>query len=150
MNEDVASLDRLHDIVTSSPVPWWPLAPGWYLLCALVLGALLAIGLHAWFHWKRNGYRREAMKELKNVDDAAAIASLLRRTAIAESGRDKIAKLQGDAWTDWLSTHGPEPLPRNLRQQLIEGVYDSKAPTELASLRAWAMRWVSLHRKPLG
>ena len=50
MNESPTGLDRLHDIVLPPPIPWWPPAPGWYV----VLGVLLLAGLAAaWWSWKR-------------------------------------------------------------------------------------------------
>ena len=33
---DPGSLQNLNDIVVPGPVAWWPLAPGWYLLLAVL------------------------------------------------------------------------------------------------------------------
>ena len=49
MSDDPASLERLHDLVPPAPVPWWPLAPGWYVLGALIL---IVAGLAAWRWWR--------------------------------------------------------------------------------------------------
>ena len=38
---DPASLQNLNDIVALGPVPWWPPAPGWYFVIAVVTGLLL-------------------------------------------------------------------------------------------------------------
>lgn len=37
-------LDGLHDVIAPTEVAWWPLAPIWWLIIALV-GSLLIIGL---------------------------------------------------------------------------------------------------------
>ena len=33
---DPGSLQNLNDIVLPAPVPWWPLAPGWWVLIGLI------------------------------------------------------------------------------------------------------------------
>ena len=42
---DSGSLQNLNDIVIPDPVAWWPPAPGWYVLAAilLIIFTLLAI-----------------------------------------------------------------------------------------------------------
>ena len=53
MNPDPASLENLRHIVQPAPVPWWPPAPGWWLL------ALILIGLLVWAGFKvREAIRR--------------------------------------------------------------------------------------------
>ncbi|MEI2781093.1 MAG: DUF4381 domain-containing protein, partial [Candidatus Competibacter sp.] len=80
MNAPATSLDRLHDLVLPPAVPWWPLAPGWYLVIALALVAVMWMTLRAWRQWQSNAYRREAARELASLESSAAIAELLRRT----------------------------------------------------------------------
>lgn len=150
MNEDAAtSLDRLHDIVVPPAVPWWPPAPGWYVLFALVLMIMVVVVFWAWCRWRANAYRREALRTLAATPDAAAIASLLRRTALAEYPRAEIARLGGDVWLDWLSERSPKPMPPAVRTGLVVGVYDPGfAGQDLTALRTWAARWISDHRQP--
>lgn len=45
MTLDPTSLDRLHDLVLPSSVPWWPPAPGWYGVLGLLVLAV------AWLTW---------------------------------------------------------------------------------------------------
>ena len=63
---DPASLSGLHDIVMPAPIaPWWPLAPGWYLLAGLL------VVLVAWVLWRMRKrrlvtrYRVEAVAQLR-------------------------------------------------------------------------------------
>src|SRR5262245_24888599 len=121
MNEDAASLDRLHDIIIPPPIPWWPPATGWYVLAAILLAVVLVFVLRAWLRWRDNAYRREALRSLDSAADVATIAALLRRTALAESSRAEIAALTGNAWVDWLAARSPEPIPPAICEQLANG-----------------------------
>jgi Domain of unknown function (DUF4381) len=145
MNQDAASLDRLHDIVMPPTVPWWPPAPGWYVLAAIILGLLLVLVLRLWLRWRATAYRREAIRALDSASDPAEIAALLRRTALAESSRSEIAALHGNAWVDWLAARSPEPVTPAIREQLVMGAYAPSVQSDPAALRAWATRWIASH-----
>ena len=114
---DMPSLDRLHDIVMPGPVPWWPPAPGWYVVAALAL----VVGVWAvwrwWRQWHANAYRRAALAELEQLAaqsrepsrrDVAlqALPALLKRTALAAFPRDEVASLSGAAWLGFLDRTG--------------------------------------------
>jgi hypothetical protein len=143
---DSTSLDRLHDLALPPEEPWWPLAPGWYVLIALALAAAGWLAFRAWKHWRSNAYRRAALKELKSLDTPAAIAELLRRTALAIAPRPVIAELIGPAWPDWLTAQSPEPMPELVRTQLTAGIYQNpSANPDLAPLKTYATRWISRH-----
>lgn len=148
MNEPATSLAHLHDIVLPPAVPWWPPAPGWYVVFTLALTAAAWAAFRVWKRWQSNAYRREAARELASLDSSAAIAELLRRTALAIAPRSTIAEKTGAAWLDWLASRYPEPMPDTVRAQLTTGVYDrSAASRDLRALRDYATGWIMGHRR---
>jgi hypothetical protein len=150
MNEPATSLDRLHDIALPPAVAWWPPAPGWYVVFTLALVAAAWMAFRAWKRWQSNAYRREAARELASLESSAAIAELLRRTALAIAPRSVIAEKTGTAWLDWLAAQFPEPMPDTVRTQLTAGVYGTPAAShELNVLRDYAARWITRHRQKL-
>lgn len=104
-------------------VGWWPLAPGWW-----VLGALLALGcgLLVRSSLRRRAYtaaRRKALRQLEESRSAyayhgnpvtlgAELSELLRRTMLAYAPRAEVAGLTGDAWLEWLDRDLDRPLFR--------------------------------------
>jgi hypothetical protein len=149
MNDSATSLDRLHDLALPPEVSWWPLAPAWHAVIALLLVVAAWMARRVWRHWQSNAYRRDALSELKSLEDPAAIAGLLRRTALAIAPRPEIAEMTGSAWLDWLAAQTSEAIPDAVRTQLTAGVYGRPAANqELNALRDYAARWISRHRLP--
>lgn len=149
MNDAATSLDRLHDIVEPPPVPWWPPAPGWYVVLALVTAAAAWFCVRYWRQWQANAYRREALHELQAAKSPTEIAELLRRTALAIAPRSRIASLSGDGWAEWLASCVPESMPRAVYLLLAGSVYDPTTPdTDIALIRDYAKTWIERHRLP--
>jgi len=103
-------LDELRDIHLPEAISWWPPAPGWWLLPAL-------IGLACWAaHRCRRGragtwwaarreLRRLRLRYRGNADSLAlsrALSVWLRRTAISLHGRKGVAGLSGQRWLELL------------------------------------------------
>ena len=150
MNEPATSLDRLHDIALPPAVPWWPPAPGWYVVFTILILISVLILIRLVSRYRANAYRREAARELASLESSAAIAELLRRTALAIAPRSVIAEKTGAAWLDWLAAQFPEPMPDTVRVQLTTGVYGRPAASEeLSALRDYATRWITTHRQKL-
>jgi len=150
MNDSAISLDRLHDIVLPPEVPWWPLAPGWYVVLCILVVLILVLAQRAWQRHRANAYRRAALRELAFAQDVPLIAELLRRTALAVAPREEIAAMTGNAWLDWLAAQSPEAIPDTVRDLLTTGVYDPRGlDHELAPLRNFAARWIARHQAPL-
>jgi hypothetical protein len=146
MNDPATSLDRLHDLVLPAAVPWWPAAPGWYVVFLVVLVLLLLLVHRAWKRRQASAYRLAALRELGSLQDAAAIAELLRRTALAVAPRQVIAEKTGTAWLDWLAAQCSEIMPDAVRTQLTAGVYGrSAADRDLSVLRDYAALWIARH-----
>ncbi|TNF18282.1 MAG: DUF4381 domain-containing protein [Rhodobacteraceae bacterium] len=102
-----AELAKLHDIRLPEPVGWWPLAPGWWGLIALVV--LVALAALALDYRRRRTVRFAALHELAALkdrlgDDAAApqvaadLAVLVRRIVLTGPEAQRLARMSGPDW----------------------------------------------------
>jgi hypothetical protein len=105
---DTGSLQNLNDIILPGPVPWWPLAPGWYALFAILAVVLVYLSGRWWNARSRNRYRRQALAELavirhsQTTDALQQLPSLVKRAALAAWPREQVASLNGAAWHRFL------------------------------------------------
>ena len=147
MNDSATSHDQLHDLAVPPEISWWPLAPGGYCVAAAIAIIALGIALRRWRHWRADAYRRAALGELARAQDLAAIAEILRRTALAVAPRRTIAASTGTAWGEWLSGQIDASMPAKVRSELVSGVYRHTAPDQdIDAARAYAAQWISHHR----
>ncbi len=148
--DPAALLEMLRDIQLPAAVPWWPPAPGWWLL--------LSVALLAWLNWRyewRAKWRRPAhsapmlsaqavalaefartrAKFAENGDVGALVASLsalLRRVAMEFASRDEAAALTGDPWLAWLDARtGNEGFSAGPGRVLADAPY--RAPADVAA-----------------
>lgn len=142
----------LRDIHLPEAIAWWPLAPGWWLLIALLLvGCVLLLRGYlrsrARSTARRLALRRldELMAEYESHRDAvafmAAVSALLRRTMLAYAPRHEIAGLTGDEWLAWLDRDLDKPRFRTeTGRKLLEMPYrrpdDGVAAIELIDVVA--------------
>lgn len=144
----------LRDIHLPDPVGWWPPAPLWWLLAAL-LAAAVAIGL---WHYRRGRTRRAALRELAALraqfaghQDAACLlrdlSALMRRVALAHHPRAAVAGLCGDAWLDFLDRSGPGGFRHGPGRALADGPYRRAAAVDAAALLGACERWVRAQRR---
>jgi hypothetical protein len=148
-------LAQLYDITGVDYIGWWPLAPGWWAVLALIL--LLVGGLY----WRRRAYRRswkgDAWQALIALDSrladenaqevAAALSVLLRRIAMQRFSRAACAGLEGQNWLRWLATKDPKAFDwASHAFLLIEAPYAPPgrtiAPQAVKVLIKAAKRWV--------
>lgn len=129
-------LAALRDIHLPPDIPFWPPAPGWYVLAALVVVVLIGLAVREW-RWRQTF----AYKALKMFDaqvsqageaDAHAVAvaasDVLRRLVRAESGEAK-ATLTGEAWARLLVS-GRAPLAPREAAFLARAPYMPPASVE--------------------
>jgi hypothetical protein len=117
MNENALPLRDLH---LPEAIGWWPLAPGWWVLIAIVAA------FAAWFAWREyrlwrfNAPRRHALRELERFETeylehrnpvvlGKQVSELLRRGMLAYAPRAEVAGLTGEAWLAWLDEGLPVP-----------------------------------------
>jgi hypothetical protein len=154
--DDPGSLDRLHDIATPPPVPWWPPAPAWYALGAImvVLLAVLAWRVVAWR--LRNRYRRAALAELAELEATAgepralaALAELVKRVALAAFPRERVASLAGHDWLAFLDASASTNTFTRGSGRTLESVYECGIHHAGPELFAAVRHWIKHHRTDL-
>ncbi|MET0358007.1 MAG: DUF4381 domain-containing protein [Pararhizobium sp.] len=143
-----AQLDQLRDIHLPQPVGWWPLAPGWWTLLALVCTVLVAALV--WTSVRRRSARFLALRELEAIkaerpdEFLAQISSLLRRVARRRSAGADV--LTGEAWSAFLM-EGKHGMSRSGATLLTIGPYGPPANQnfEPEALRTETAVWIRRH-----
>jgi hypothetical protein len=144
-------------------VGWWPLAPGWWLLMAVVVVTLGWL-LRAWLRrHAQAAARRKALRQLEESRSAyayhgnpvtlgAEVSELLRRTMLAYAPRAEVAGLTGDAWLAWLDRDLDEPRFREgAGRILLELPYrNPQAVTEDVNIDAMLAAVRERLRTPVG
>lgn len=111
--ESIAEL--LEPLREPGAISWWPLAPGWWILLALLCIAVAICAYLLRRRYQRRAPLREASQRLislrddeglSSADKAARLGQLQRQLAIAVSGRSNSAPLTGAAWADYLNALG--------------------------------------------
>ena len=139
------NLSDLRDIVVPGPAPWWPLAPGWYVLFVVVAAVAGYLGFRAYSRYQANAYRREAKALLERAQSDAEISAVLKRAAMVVEDRRKVAALTGDAWCEWLDGWGVRAMTAEERSAMEAGFYDEGRSKE-SKLRDYALQWVEGHQ----
>jgi hypothetical protein len=148
----------LRDIHLPGAIGWWPLAPGWWLLVALLIAAA---GIALWRY--RSQFReRAALRALKRVHAALEagdapvacvqrISMVIRRFAMSVAQGTSVAGMTGDQWLRFLDS-------RWERSAFLEGagrlmIYGPYAPPgriardDVQALNELCIAWVAAQRR---
>ena len=117
MNENALPLRDLH---LPDAIGWWPLAPGWWVVLAIVSAALGYLAWRLYKRWLFNAPRRYALRELARLEAeylehgnpvtlGKQLSELLRRGMLAYAPREEVAGLTGKEWLAWLDEGMPLP-----------------------------------------
>jgi hypothetical protein len=144
------------------PAPWPPPAVIWLAVAAL---AIILTLVWWWSRRRARGAIRLALAELDTVvvlqrqapEDPrwlAELSILLRREALGRYPREAVAGLQGEAWLDFLVSHGAdEALRGEPGRWLLHGPYRRQAvvpPEHAQALLEAARHWLSMPREARG
>lgn len=110
----------LRELHLPGEVGWWPLAPGWWFLCAVVTAILVWAAWRGLQRWRHNAARRHALRLLDSYESeylehrdvvrlGKQVSELLRRGMLAYAPRAEVAGLTGEAWLEWLDRDLPVP-----------------------------------------
>lgn len=157
-------LSQLADIHLPDPVSWWPLAPGWWVVIAVVGVIAFVLGRRASAQVLQRRIRSHALGELDKALAAYRTASaaegadpqttklnyvneinaVLRRVALKHYPQQHPASLSGKHWVTFLRTHGDSTLLTDpLADTLSEGRFARQWDVDENALFQMARRWIS-------
>lgn len=149
---EVDPVAGLVDIPLPAPVSFWPQT--WPTRVAVAVVAVgLAVGawqLVRW--WYRNRYRRAALAELDRIEGGGnaagvplALASLVRRTALAAFPRDKVASLTGREWLAFLDRTADTRVFSEGAGRALEDMAYRSTPEDIRPLIGAVRHWIRAH-----
>ncbi|MEO5378501.1 MAG: DUF4381 domain-containing protein [Magnetococcus sp. DMHC-6] len=162
MNPEIEKLlAQLQPIHPPEPISFWPPAPGWWGLAALLFIASpwLFFRLRRFFQARRP--IREALIELeqiaasyqKNQDGLQLLQKLsvlLRRVAMQRYGRPATAALTGQKWLAFLDQTGQtKAFSQGAGELLASGPYRLVEPDDPNALLAIVRAWIRAKPMPL-
>ncbi|HGG60312.1 MAG TPA: DUF4381 domain-containing protein [Gammaproteobacteria bacterium] len=145
------SLDDLRPLHAPEPLPWWPPAPGWWILLGL---ALLALAIWAWRR-RRLRLQRLALRELTLLAEreagfahcAGEVNRLLKRYALVCFPRDEVAGLSGRQWLEFLRDHGDEHIFFRAGKLFEDAPYQRESVAgDIDLLFEFAENWIRSNR----
>ncbi|MBB4005634.1 DUF4381 domain-containing protein [Aurantimonas endophytica] len=139
-------LDRLVEPSEPPPVSMMPQTWGWAVLALILLAVCIFVAIHMRRRYRANAYRRYAIKELEAArNDPAAIAAILRRTALAAYPRSEVAGLAGDDWLYFLDAQvSRKDFSEGSGRLVAAAPY--RATQREPALYAVAKDWIVRHR----
>jgi len=149
-------LAQLHPLRDPLPIGWWPPAPGWWLLAALLLALLLALAWYLLRRYRARAYRRVALAQLARLQAAyrqngdapqfvAQTNALLKSVALVSYPRREVAASTGADWLAFLNAG----LGQDARfpAGFASGAYLRSGPDiDIDQLQRSAASWIKRHR----
>jgi len=128
--------DSYGQLIEPAPVAFSFGAPGWYVLGAILMFALLAVAWIIFQQYRKNLYRRQALKLITNAEATHPNSAstllyetnmLLKQIAMSRYGRWNIAGINGMEWINFLNRSCHKALfDENDDHLLQEQLYGSK------------------------
>jgi len=152
-------LAALHPLRTPEPLPWWPPAPGWWLLAGVLLAALAWAAWRGWRHYRSNRYRRAARLALETIlarhgdhrDPARTLGelnTLLKAVALQSCPRADVAALSGERWRSFLNEGlAAARSPLRFPEAIARAHAPSPGPIDTIALQRCADTWLRRHRR---
>ena len=153
-------LAQLRDIHSPEAIPFWPPAPGWWVLALMALVCAILITRFLLRRQRDRIYRIEALKKLDDISATQQHSNkiqylflLLRQTANTAAREENIASLPTAAFLEFLRESSNQSLflcdPQKLGMILYAtpDQYDLEYCAELCtSLESDARLWIKQHR----
>ena len=158
---------QLKDIHLPNSPGFWPLAPGWWILLAILLFFIIWLTIKLKQKAKQRKHRQRIFDQYKaleeklldnpNNENIAVINTFLRQLAINKYPRSDLASLTGKKWLAFLDQSGKTTkFSKGVGQILIEAPYQVELSPEFKLsdftqlIRVWIKKISKKHVKIRG
>ncbi len=154
MNQDASTqlLSQLKDIHGAPEAPFWPPAPGWWVLACLLLLLLAWFAVRGLRAWRLRRHRRvlqDRLAGLRQVHDPAsepqawlaAVNRLLKAVALRARPGAGAERLSGAEWAAWL---GGDESPEAFTA-LAAGPWQACPEFDADAVEHAALDWIRRH-----
>lgn len=156
MNPNPQQVLQLRDIHLPGEPAFWPPAPGWWLVAAVMIALLAWTTVIALRRYRIYRQRQRVLTALAGLEHEltsertpaalARLSVLLRRLALMRFPRERVAALTGNAWLGFLDESGGNGrFAEGPGRVLSTGPYQRSLPPDLdaAGLVALVREWVT-------
>jgi hypothetical protein len=161
-------LSELADIHVPDAVSFWPPAPGWWVLAAIVLGLLAYAAFLQFRRWQQGQRLKAALHELQRLQQQWQLTpdaeranklaqvlhtcnSVLKRVALVHYPAAQVASLNGQAWLNFLDHSGnTQQFSSGAAQLLADGAYRRNANADantVNNLLQLCQQWIATQYK---
>ncbi|MCM2679222.1 DUF4381 domain-containing protein [Echinimonas agarilytica] len=131
---------------------WFPLAPGWWAVLAVLVSCIAVVVTRYIKQKKHREYAQQASQEIRSWPrskvNPESINEVLKVVALRYSQAPHVASLSGQAWQQWLSAHTDTQAKAHVLpmiEQLKSYQYSGKSmtPEHAEALQKGASSWVA-------
>ncbi|MCW5589387.1 MAG: DUF4381 domain-containing protein [Legionellales bacterium] len=147
-------LSQLKPLHLPPAITFWPPAPGWLILSALVI--FMSAGIVYYFirRYQNQRGKRFALQQLHTLQQQFAqpdyrpqiisnISQLLKRVALLHHPRQQVAGLTGTKWLQFLDESGhTQDFQHGIGKILISAPYNQHIPENAEELFPLVKRWI--------
>ncbi|MGB0777597.1 MAG: DUF4381 domain-containing protein [Flavobacteriaceae bacterium] len=139
------SFDLAHmKIQEPAPVSYSFDTLGWKLLAFTAILVMLFVLYRAVSNYRRNKYRREAIKLLNTADSLNQGLVILKKVAMRVYGREQVAALYGTPYWVFLDDKLSVPIWKDKIHELNQAVYGS-SEMKLEFVKPLMIKWIKQH-----
>ncbi|MEK6479167.1 DUF4381 domain-containing protein [Catalinimonas sp. 4WD22] len=124
---------------------------GWSILAGIIVLAILLMAFFLIRNYIKNHYRREALHALEDMQNNGTaftqIFVLLKQVALKTFGREKVGRLYGKEWLQFLEKTGKDVKMLAYEKQFEDVLYKGKRLSESQQneLLFNARKWIKTH-----
>ena len=154
MNPDL--LSQLRDIHAAPAAPWWPPAPGWWVIALLLLALLVWLGRRVFARYKVRLRRKQMLGWIDHLNantdpqrEPQAYLSTLNRifklVALRAFPAQQCASLAGQDWADFLRANMKNSNDSESLSVLATGPYDPAPKFDPQVMSDLTRFWIKQH-----